>query len=71
MESKRQIQQDSEDEIQQEVEETATTDFLGRWWIEAENKYIDSLLHGYLVGGYLRRELSMGQGFSFITVDLN
>jgi hypothetical protein len=44
-----QLQRHSEDEIQQEVVETATTDFLGRQEIEDKDRYDNSLLDGALV----------------------
>ena len=45
------IQQDSEDEIQQPVEELATTDLLGGWRMEGENGYMNNLRRGFLLTG--------------------
>ena len=39
--SEEKIQQDSEDEIQQLVEEVATTDFPGRWREVDKNTHMD------------------------------
>ncbi len=45
----KQLQQGSEDQLQQEVEETATTDFLGMKAKERKNGDKDDL-HGEILG---------------------